>query len=68
MMIPMLATTTELDQVLRIVRDCKRELDARDELYDTSMPVGAMIEVPAAAICADIFAAGSTSFRSEPTT
>ena len=56
MMIPMLATTTELDQVLRIVRDCKRELDARDELYDTSMPVGAMIEVPAAAICADIFA------------
>ena len=56
MMIPMLATTTELDQVLRIVRDCKRELDARDERYDTSMPVGAMIEVPAAAICADIFA------------
>ncbi len=56
MLIPMLATTTELDQVLRIVRDCKRELDARGEGYDASMPVGAMIEVPAAAICADIFA------------
>ena len=56
MMIPMLATTTELDQVLRIVRDCKHELDARGEGYDASMPVGAMIEVPAAAICADIFA------------
>ena len=56
MMIPMLANTTELDQVLRIVRDCKRELDARGERYDASMPVGAMIEVPAAAICADIFA------------
>ena len=56
MMIPMLATTTELDQVLRIVRDCKRELDAEGERYDASMPVGAMIEVPAAAICADIFA------------
>ena len=56
MMIPMLANTTELDQVLRIVRDCKRELDARGEGYDASMPVGAMIEVPAAAICADIFA------------
>ena len=56
MMIPMLASTTELDQVLRIVRDCKRELDARGEGYDASMPVGAMIEVPAAAICADIFA------------
>ena len=56
MIIPMLATTTELDQVLRIVRDCKRELDARGERYDASMPVGAMVEVPAAAICADIFA------------
>ena len=56
MMIPMLANTTELDQVLRIVRDCKRELDERGEGYDASMPVGAMIEVPAAAICADIFA------------
>ena len=56
MMIPMLANTSELDQVLRIVRDCKRELDARGENYDASMPVGAMIEVPAAAICADIFA------------
>ena len=56
MMIPMLTTTTELDQVLRIVRDCKRELDAEGEHYDASMPVGAMIEVPAAAICADIFA------------
>ena len=56
MMIPMLANTTELDQVLRIVRESKRELDARGEAYDASMPVGAMIEVPAAAICADIFA------------
>ena len=56
MMIPMLTTTTELDQVLRIVRDCKCELDAEGEHYDASMPVGAMIEVPAAAICADIFA------------
>ena len=56
MMIPMLANTTELDQVLRIVRDCKRELDASGEGYDASMPVGAMIEIPAAAICADIFA------------
>ena len=56
MMIPMLANTTELDQVLQIVRDCERELDARGERYDASMPVGAMIEVPAAAICADIFA------------
>ena len=41
MMIPMLANTTELDQVLRIVRESKRELDARGQRYDASMPVGA---------------------------
>ena len=56
MMIPMLANTTELDQVLRIVRDCERELDARGERYDASMPVGMMIEVPAAVWLADRFA------------
>ena len=56
MMIPMLANTTELDQVRRIVRECKGELEARGADFDASMPVGAMIEVPAAAICADIFA------------
>ena len=63
MMIPMLATTTELRQVQRIVRECERELDAQGERYDASMPIGAMIEVPAAAICADIFA-GQLDFLS----
>jgi phosphotransferase system enzyme I (PtsI) len=56
MMIPMLSTMLELSQVLQIVEDVKRELAAEGIAFDARMPVGAMIEVPAAAICADIFA------------
>jgi phosphotransferase system enzyme I (PtsI) len=56
MMIPMLSTMQELVQVLQIVRDVKRELACEGIAFNARMPVGAMIEVPAAAICADIFA------------
>jgi phosphotransferase system enzyme I (PtsI) len=56
MMIPMLSTISELAQVLDLVKACRQELDNEGQLYDRAMPIGAMIEVPAAAICADIFA------------
>ena len=56
MMVPMLSTTSELSQVLDLIDACRRELDEEAVPHDRSMPIGAMIEVPAAAICADIFA------------
>jgi len=56
MMIPMLSTISELAQVLDLVAFCRQELDDEGQPYDKAMPIGAMIEVPAAAICADIFA------------
>jgi len=56
MMIPMLSTISELAQVLDLVKACRQELDNEGQPYDRAMPIGAMIEVPAAAICADIFA------------
>ncbi|NJN46733.1 MAG: phosphoenolpyruvate--protein phosphotransferase [Candidatus Competibacteraceae bacterium] len=56
MMIPMLSNTQELFQVLRLVEETKQELQARGQRFDERMPVGAMIEVPAAAICAAFFA------------
>ena len=56
MMIPMLSTIDELAQVLDLVKSCRQELDNEGKPYDEAMPIGAMIEVPAAAICADIFA------------
>jgi len=56
MMIPMLSTMQELQQVRQILTEVRRELDLRGEAFDPRMPLGAMIEVPAAAVCADIFA------------
>ena len=56
MMIPMLSTIQEVFQVLRLVADTKRELRDRGLAFDERMPVGGMIEVPAAAVCAAQFA------------
>ncbi len=56
MMIPMLSTMQELRQVRQIVDEIRRELRHRKQPFDPSMPIGAMVEVPAAAVCADIFA------------
>ena len=56
MMIPMLSNTQELVQVIQIIKSCHRELELEGKQFDPNMPIGAMIEVPAAAVCADIFA------------
>jgi phosphotransferase system enzyme I (PtsI) len=56
LMIPMLSNLQEMQQLMQIVEEIKTELDAAGVAYDRDMPVGGMIEVPAAAICADIFA------------
>lgn len=57
MMIPMLSSIDEVNQILDIVRAIRRDFSVRGIAYDAVMPIGGMIEVPAAAICADIFAA-----------
>jgi phosphotransferase system enzyme I (PtsI) len=56
MMVPMLSNMQELLQVLQLIKECQRELKAEGKAFDPDMPVGAMIEVPAAAVCADLFA------------
>ena len=56
MMIPMLSNTQELTQVLSLVEQVKQELRERGEQFDELMPVGGMVEVPAAAVCASLFA------------
>ena len=55
-MIPVLSSLSELEQALEIVCEVKHDL-ARDGIeFDSKVPVGGMIEVPAAAIAADLFA------------
>ena len=56
MMIPMISSTSEFEQVLELVRACKRELAEDGVPFDPATPLGGMIEVPAAAVCADLFA------------
>ena len=56
MLIPMISSTGEFEQVLDVVRICKRELAEEGVPFDSALPIGGMIEVPAAAVCADIFA------------
>jgi phosphotransferase system enzyme I (PtsI) len=56
MMIPMLSSIQELFQVLRLVDETKQELRERGQAFNEQLPVGVMIEVPAAAICAAYFA------------
>ncbi len=55
-MIPMLTNTQEMQQVLQMIDDLKTELDNESIDYDSDIKIGGMIEVPAAAVCADIFA------------
>jgi phosphotransferase system enzyme I (PtsI) len=56
MMIPMLSSQDEIFRVLDLLEETKRELKRSDIKFNPKMPVGGMIEVPAAAISADLFA------------
>lgn len=53
LMIPMLASIQEVIQVLQIVRELKKQLQDDRLPFDPQLPVGGMIEIPAAALCAD---------------
>jgi phosphotransferase system enzyme I (PtsI) len=54
-LIPMLAHAQEIDQTLDLIREAKRQLDDAGLVYDPNVRVGAMIEIPAAAIALPLF-------------
>ncbi|MBN3806667.1 phosphoenolpyruvate--protein phosphotransferase [Paraburkholderia sp. Ac-20336] len=54
-LIPMLAHAQEIDQTLDLIREAKRQLDDAGIGYDPNVQVGAMIEIPAAAIALPLF-------------
>lgn len=56
LMIPMIASVQELQQSFALIAQAKIELQQQGRPFDDAMPVGGMIEVPAAAILADVFA------------
>lgn len=56
LMLPLVSSVREVDTVLGLIEQIKRQLD-RDGLdYDPHLPIGAMIEVPAAALVAHALA------------
>ena len=56
LMYPMISCVEELAEAAKVLAEVKRGLDADGIPYDRAMPVGAMIEVPSAAINADALA------------
>ncbi len=56
MMIPMLSSQDEMFRVLDLIEETKRDLKRERQKFNPRIPVGGMIEVPAAAISADLFA------------
>ncbi len=54
-LIPMLAHAFEIDQSLAMIEQAKKSLLAEDKKFDDKVPVGAMIEVPAAALSLPMF-------------
>ena len=55
-MFPMISGLSEVWRCKEMVRHCMDELDREGVPFDPSLPVGIMIEVPAAALCADLLA------------
>ncbi|MEM7359734.1 MAG: phosphoenolpyruvate--protein phosphotransferase [Pseudomonadota bacterium] len=55
-MIPMVSNFDEVSQVLNIIKQTKAELRQQKIAYDRRIRIGGMIEVPAAAIMAELFA------------
>ncbi|NQZ53904.1 MAG: phosphoenolpyruvate--protein phosphotransferase [Piscirickettsiaceae bacterium] len=55
-MFPMISSLQELTQAQRLLEMCKEELDNENLEYDRHIETGVMIEIPASAICAEMFA------------
>jgi phosphotransferase system enzyme I (PtsI) len=54
-LIPMLSSANELNQTLYHIDEAKRSLDEDGIAYDQEIPVGGMIEIPAAALSLSTF-------------
>ncbi|MBU1998356.1 MAG: phosphoenolpyruvate--protein phosphotransferase [Candidatus Omnitrophota bacterium] len=56
LMYPMISGIEELRQANNILEECKKELKEKRVAFDENIEVGAMVEVPSAALTADILA------------
>lgn len=55
-MFPMVSGLSEIWRCKEMIRKCMDELEKEGVPFDAQLPVGVMVEVPAAALCADMLA------------
>jgi phosphotransferase system enzyme I (PtsI) len=55
LLIPMMMSVPEIDQTLALIGQARQSLEDRFIPFDRSVPVGSMIEIPAAALALDAF-------------
>jgi len=55
-LLPFVSSVDDLDTALQILADVRRELDMMRQPYDPKVPIGVMIETPAAAQTCDLMA------------
>lgn len=56
LLLPMIASIDEYERSIVLLDEAKAELEKNGEKFDPAIPVGVMIEVPAAALLAPVFA------------
>lgn len=54
-LVPMLSSVSEITQTLHLIESAKQSLRQENIPFDEKMQIGGMIEIPAAALCLDIF-------------
>lgn len=54
-LIPMLSSISEIEQTLHLIDIAKQSLRDEKIAFDENIPVGGMIEIPAAALCLEMF-------------
>ncbi|MEI8348771.1 MAG: phosphoenolpyruvate--protein phosphotransferase [Candidatus Omnitrophota bacterium] len=61
-MFPMISGIEELREAKKVLEECKKELKKEGKAFDEKISVGTMIEVPSAALTADVLAKESDFF------
>lgn len=61
-MLPMISALHELREANGVIQDVMEELDREKVPFNRDIPVGIMIEVPSAALCADVLAQHAAFF------
>jgi phosphoenolpyruvate-protein phosphotransferase (PTS system enzyme I) len=56
LMFPMISGLQEVLEATEVLNDVKREMEKKEILYDENLPVGVMIEIPAAVAISDLLA------------